>query len=71
MNDAASALHASVSFVTVEDDSRAPVPRNWPSAGTKSPEDSPCRVFTVTHEQAVTGLCSPDRRSGAVVPWLE
>ncbi len=43
MNAAASAVHVSVSFVTVEDDSPAPVPRNWPSAGTKSPEDSPCR----------------------------
>jgi len=44
MNAAASAFHVSVSFVTVEDDSPAPVPRNWPSAATKSPEDSPVQV---------------------------
>jgi hypothetical protein len=43
MNAAASAVHVSVSFVTVDDDSPALLPRNWPSAGTKSPDDSPCR----------------------------
>ncbi len=43
MNAAASAFQVPVSFVTVEDDSPVPVPRNWLSAGTKSPEDSPCR----------------------------
>src|SRR5215471_5342981 len=43
MNAAASAFHVSVSFAITEDDSPAPVSRNWPSAGTKSPEDSPCR----------------------------
>jgi hypothetical protein len=43
MNAAASAFHVSVSFVITEEDRPAPVPRNWPSAGAKSPEDSPCR----------------------------
>jgi hypothetical protein len=43
MNAAASAFQVPVSFVTVEEDRPAPVPRNWPSAGTKSPEDSPCK----------------------------
>jgi hypothetical protein len=43
MNAAASALQVSVSFVTVEDDSPALLPRNCPSAGTKSPDDRPCR----------------------------
>ena len=43
MNAAASAVHVSVSFVTVDDDNPALLPRNWPSAGTKSPDDSPCR----------------------------
>ena len=43
MNAAASALHVSVSLVTVEEDSPACVPRNCPSAGTKSPLDRPCR----------------------------
>src|ERR1035441_8912045 len=43
MNAAASAVHVSVSLVTVDDDSPALLPRNWPSAGTKSPDDSPCR----------------------------
>src|SRR5258708_32181882 len=43
MNAAASAFHASVSLVITEDDRPAPEPGNWPSAGTKSPEDRPCR----------------------------
>src|SRR5258708_13993386 len=43
MNAAASALHVSVSLVTVEEDSPACEPRNCPSAGTKSPDDRPCR----------------------------
>jgi hypothetical protein len=43
MNAAASALHVSVSLVTVEADSPACEPRNCPSAGTKSPDDRPCR----------------------------
>src|SRR5262249_32142268 len=43
MNAAASAVHVSVSLVTVDDDSPAGEPGNWPSAGTKSPLDSPCR----------------------------
>ena len=42
MNAAASAVHVSVSFVTVDEDNPALLPRNWPSAGTKSPDDSPC-----------------------------
>jgi len=43
MNAAASALQVSVSLVTVEADSPACEPRNCPSAGTKSPDDRPCR----------------------------
>src|SRR3974390_2749410 len=43
MNAAASALHVSVSLVTVEDDSPACEPRKCPRAGTKSPDDRPCR----------------------------
>src|SRR6516164_6879254 len=43
MNAAASAVHVSASLVTVDDDSPACEPGNWPSAGTKSPLDSPCR----------------------------
>ena len=43
MNAAASAFHVWVSFVITGDDKPALEPRNWPSAGTKSPEDSPCR----------------------------
>jgi hypothetical protein len=43
MNAAASAVHVSVSLVTVDDDSPALLPRNCPSAGTKSPLDRPCR----------------------------
>ncbi len=43
MNAAASALHVSVSFVITEEDMPAPVPKNWASAGTKSPDDRPCR----------------------------
>src|SRR5258707_11149394 len=43
MNAAAFALHVPVSLVTVEEDSPACEPRNCPSAGTKSPDDRPCR----------------------------
>jgi len=43
MNAPASAFHVSVSFVITEADRPAPVPRNWPSAGAKSPEDRPCK----------------------------
>src|SRR5271165_2473278 len=43
MNALASAFQSSVSRVIVEEDRPALVPRNWPSAGTKSPEDKPCR----------------------------
>src|SRR5258708_12880912 len=43
MNAAASAFHVSVSLVITEDDRPADEPRNWPSAGTKSPDDRPCR----------------------------
>src|SRR3974377_1835445 len=43
MNAAASAVHVWVTFVTVDDDNPALLPRNWPSAGTKSPDDRPCR----------------------------
>src|SRR6516225_4186047 len=43
MKAAASAVHVSVSLVTVEADSPACEPRNWASAATKSPDDSPCR----------------------------
>ena len=38
-----SAFQVSVSFVITGADSPAAEPRNWPSAGTKSPLDSPCR----------------------------
>ena len=38
-----SAFQVSVSFVITGADSPAELPRNWPSAGAKSPEDSPCR----------------------------
>src|SRR6266702_8821429 len=43
MNAAASAFHVSVSLVITEEDRPAGEPRNWPSAGAKSPEDRPCR----------------------------
>ena len=38
-----SAFQVSVSLVITDADSPAELPRNWPSAGTKSPVDSPCR----------------------------
>ena len=38
-----SACHVSVSRMITGPDSPAAEPRNWPSAGTKSPLDRPCR----------------------------
>jgi hypothetical protein len=38
-----SAFQVSVSFVITGPESPAELPRNWPSAGTKSPLESPCR----------------------------
>ena len=38
-----SAFQVSVSLVITGADRPAELPRNWPSAGTKSPVDSPCR----------------------------
>ena len=38
-----SVFQASVNFVTTDADNPAVEPRNWPSAGTKSPLDNPCR----------------------------
>ena len=42
-NACCSAFHVSVSLVIVEADSPFALPRNCPSAGTKSPDESPCR----------------------------
>src|SRR5262249_16606781 len=41
-----SALQVSVSRVITGPDRPAEEPRNWPSAGTKSPDDRPCRYST-------------------------
>jgi hypothetical protein len=38
-----SPFQVSVSFVTAEAESPTLEPRNWPSAGTKSPLDRPCK----------------------------
>src|SRR6266571_8646445 len=43
MNAAASAVHVWVSLLITGADRPVPVPRNWASAGPKSPEDRPCR----------------------------
>ena len=42
-NACCSAFHVSVSLVIVEADSPFALPRNCPRAGTKSPDESPCR----------------------------
>src|SRR3954449_534225 len=42
-NACCSAFHVSVSLVIVEADSPLALPRNCPRAGTKSPDESPCR----------------------------
>src|SRR4029079_11542881 len=42
-NACCSAFHVSVSLLIVEADSPFAPPRNCPSAGTKSPDESPCR----------------------------
>jgi len=74
MNAAASALQVSVCLVTVEEDSPACEPRNCPSAGTKSPDDRPCRyssgstsvTFGVLRAQA--GRIAEANRCRAPVP---
>jgi hypothetical protein len=55
-----SAFQVSVSLLITGADRPAELPRNWPSAGTKSPVDSPCRyssgstsvIFGVLRHQA-------------------
>src|SRR5258708_30157946 len=56
MNAAASAFHVSVSLVITEDDRPADEPRNWPSAGTKSPDDRPCRYSSGSTSASCGGL---------------
>jgi hypothetical protein len=50
-----SSFHVSVSLVIIDPDSPTELPRNCPSAGTKSPLDSPCR-YTNGRTSAIFGV---------------
>src|SRR5260370_21312791 len=55
-NARCSAFHVSVSLVITAGDRPFAEPGNWPSAGTKSPEDTPCRYSSGSTSAIFGGL---------------
>src|SRR6266581_23321 len=67
MNAAASAVHVWVSLLITGADRPVPVPRNWASAGPKSPEDRPCRYNSGSTSVTWGVVPAHRRRVGALV----